>query len=344
MGLKMIRGQSLRVILLTGISVLVLNACLPEDRSIRQGSSEPERKQALSQHYAQSFMQYSNASLNSFVDSDIWKSGTATEGSLDLTRNVYGNLQLGQSETLFQSAYCEIGGDNTPHHVTWIDQTNNNGEMAIKGLGENVAGVMNSRIKNIMVEDFVGMVDVRNNAIRVTMNNGTVKRLTGTCAGLNIPNDSVVSVVQLSEVENIVTEDRVFRRTLSCPSGQSGSIVERVEGTIINNGNIIVGGDRSYNNEAALISSSDPAWSVISNICTATITDPNVTGATVNSVDVDEGTTTGIPSIPAPPSISLPGLPPVEPPPPPADSGNDGGGYDDDRDGDGNNDNNGGYN
>jgi hypothetical protein len=274
---------SFKTLLLAGLSTVVLTSCLPEDSSVDAVGVESERVESLSTYYAQSFSQYANSSLNALIESPLWKTQTIVEGSIDLNTMAFGNLDLGNAEDMLHSAYCRIGADSEPHLITWFESVSDEGDLEMKGLSDNAAGIVNNKVKTVMSGDLYGIASVDDTGVRIVMKDGNEKVLSGACENLNIPRGSAVAVVKLDAPEEVITaQSRTFTRAENCPVGQSGTITQQISTQVLPDGMITVGGN-VYNTEGDLLSSNDPNWSVLSNVCLNDIT----SNVAVNSVTGD---------------------------------------------------------
>ncbi len=274
---------SFKMLLLAGLSTMVLTSCLPEDSSVDAVGVESERVESLSTYYAQSFSQYANSSLNALIESPLWKTQTIVEGAINLNTMAFGNLDLGNAEDMLHSAYCRIGADSEPHLITWFESVSDEGDLEMKGLSDNAAGIVNNKVKTVMSGDLYGIASVDDTGVRIVMSDGNEKALSGACENLNIPRGSAVAVVKLDAPEEVVTaQNRTFTRAENCPVGQSGTITQQINAMVLPDGMITVGGN-VYNTEGDLISSNDPNWSVLSNVCLNDITVASITPPAINT-------------------------------------------------------------
>jgi hypothetical protein len=275
--------KNLQRLCLIALSAMVLTSCLPEDSSVDAVGVESERVESLSTYYAQSFSQYANSSLNALIESPLWKTQTIVEGSIDLNTMAFGNLDLGNAEDMLHSAYCRIGADSEPHLITWFESVSDEGDLEMKGLSDNAAGIVNNKVKTVMSGDLYGIASVDDTGVRIVMKDGNEKVLSGACENLNIPRGSAVAVVKLDAPEEVITaQSRTFTRAENCPVGQSGTITQQISTQVLPDGMITVGGN-VYNTEGDLLSSNDPNWSVLSNVCLNDITVASITPPTINT-------------------------------------------------------------
>jgi hypothetical protein len=266
---------------LMGASALVLSSCMPDD-SASDKQAEGRHDESQVAHYAQAFQQYSLRSLNAVINSPAYAAQTLSEGILDLSASALGTQDLGSSEEYVSSAYCLI--DDVPRHLTWFEQEDDNGEMFLKGLGKNRAGLTAAKLRTVIAKENFGIQ--RNGAIE--MADGTMVNPVGPCGALGIPKGSTVAIVELPEPQLIEeNQEKLVTRAISCPAGQEGNIMQRVTATFTADGSILVGAS-SYTSETGVIADNSLSWSQVSNNCLEPTEEVvrNVASETIDAMDV----------------------------------------------------------
>jgi hypothetical protein len=220
--------RSLSSMLLIGASVLTLSACLPEEE-VADNNRDAEFAQAQIALFSQTFQNYSNQSLNAFVNSDVWQMQVANiEGEIDLTNAIYGSLNLGNAEDIIQSAYCEVGADS--YHLTWFETADTDGNVFLKGLGKAQSGQTALKIKGLIPEDSFAVM--RANQLKKA--DGTLLSLGGVCSTLDIPEGSAVATIRIDAPINVAeAQEKMITRAQSCANGENGAIQERVNATYL---------------------------------------------------------------------------------------------------------------
>lgn len=263
----MIKGKTINTTtgkwLLTGASVLVLTACVPDD-DVRVGDADSKADKAQVTMYSQAFQNYSNQSLDAIVNSSLWQAQVLPEGEIDLSLADFGALDMGDAEAYIQSAHCKIGGES--YHLTWFDKADNDGHVFLKGLGKGQSGQTTLAVKNRIPEENFAIL--KSGVIEKP--SGTTLALSGACSTLNIPENSAIAAVMIPEpVQISMTQEKLITRMKSCGAGEEGSIMQTINALYSDTGVIIAGG-HSFASESDVMSSailSDSDWNEVSNTC-----------------------------------------------------------------------------
>ena len=263
MNKKSININGLSGILLMGASALVLSACVPEDEVASQ-EQDVKRVEAMATSYAQAFEHYSNQALNAVVNSTAWQAQLLPEGSLDLSEAQFGGLNLGQAEGYIQSAHCNIGDD--AYHLTWFDKQDSDGDLFLKGLGAKQSGLVSLKIKDIIPNQNFGVMT----GSSIAINDGaSTLSLSGGCSTINIPEGSAVAAIRIpAPVQVTETQEKFITRAASCGANEEGGILQRVDASFTEAGDIVVQG-RGFDSEADVIADNTLTWNEISNECIA---------------------------------------------------------------------------
>ena len=247
--------------LCTGVSALVLASCMPDDEANTKRANASHDEAQIAQ-YAQSFQQYSSRSMNAVVNSDPWTAQTLSEGVLTLSNSALGSLDLGSAEAYVESAYCVIA--NTPRHLTWFEGEENN-ELFLQGLGKDAAGMTAAKLRGMFAKENFGIQRADGS---IEMADGTSLTPTAGCNTLNIPKGSVVAVVPLPEPVSVAqTQEKYIMRAMNCPAGTEGNVMQRVTGTYMPSGAILVDGGSSFTSEAGVMADNSLSWETVANNC-----------------------------------------------------------------------------
>lgn len=245
--------NNLRRYMLTGVSVLVLTSCLPEQSS-QQYNAAVKNQHTQAQSYAQAIHQYSSRSYNAFVSRGDWIDQTITAPEV-LTLN-------GTSSDYISSAYClDDGGKH--YHLTWFNSPDSSGQLSLKGLGSGSNGLISTNVQKL-VNDSALAISGDNNAIQ--FQNGNNLTLSSSCnSEINIPENSVVVAYELEPPQTAdIASSKILYRTTACPDGEQGTIVGSISVDHTTDGGLRVNG-RPYASEQDIISDNSLPWSETDN-------------------------------------------------------------------------------
>ena len=258
--------------MIVSTSLLVLNACMPEEEDLRNTGTINNNLSQL-QLYSQSFQQYSSRSLNAFVNSTAWQLQAAIEGPIDLSSAAYGKLNNGEADNYVSSAYCKTNtGEH--QHITWFNSSNSDGEFTLKGLGDNSNGVVASNIKKLISADSLATA-MPNDKLKFLDN--TQIKLSNRCLdNIDIPKGSIVAVYKLNPptavAENVT---KTILRVSNCENlSQLGTKTEKISAVFTADGKVLANG-QLFNSEQDLLNSTSKGWSDVSD-CKASETQINL--------------------------------------------------------------------
>jgi len=246
-------------LLLVSASCLALSSCLPEDESVL---SERQLRNVESQIqiYARSFQQYQSRSLNEFVNSATWRAQVASQGLLP-------DDGMGNASTFLSNAYCEASSGDVAYHLTWFNRADSDNHVSLKGIGTDLIGQTNQKIKSLIPDAQFAIYDGSN----IVMGDNSVLSLSPGCS-LDIPTNSAVAAVSLPAPDNLLALDtKTLLRTRACdmPNTQ-GSITESTEISFTATGDSITyfyNGSEFSSEDAVTGAVSSADWAVMSNEC-----------------------------------------------------------------------------
>gem|GEM_PF-3632774 len=249
--------------ILTGVSMLMLSACLPQDEATL---NEREAQQIESQikQYAQSFQNYNSRSLNALISNPQFQSGNVAYGTINLSSAAFGSLNMGSAESYISSAYCP--SSKGPTHITWLDRTDGDGDLSLKGLGKSLTGQAKAHLRSLASEENFGVY----NGTDIVMGDGQNLDLNGACATINLPVGTVISAAYIVPANTVATpvEVRTILKSNECPVGQTGGITESITAEFYAHGdNKVAIGNSRYRDEADAIDRHAGGWTAVSNDC-----------------------------------------------------------------------------
>lgn len=199
-------------------SALALQACLPDDKD-PAGVNAGQQSGA---YYATSLNTMALKIQAAILNNPAWVTSTTGDSNLDLA--VLGITQPEGLSSEVKSGVCPNNASKGVKQITWLDGRGDDRQFALKSIGSGVKDLMVA-LRGHLGGDQFGLYKGYST---VTMADGSDFVIPASCSTIDIPLGAPVIVFSIDKpIEPNVQFSRMEYRTVKCPSGHTGTKVDK---------------------------------------------------------------------------------------------------------------------